>query len=214
MKRKMTIKNYLLLIMWIVISSFSVFSHARNVGTIGQIYSINEEDFLEFIEARVLLMQQNGALSNLKKNMQHQAESYRDRPKPVEGITHTDVAKNWLFDPSIVLDHDVLTPDGKIIAKNGTRVNPLTYVALKRTLIFYDADDKKEIEWISQLDKKIKGNDKLILVKGSVLQEEKRLSKQIYFDQSGHLTTRFGITHVPAVVVQEGNLLRIREVKP
>ena len=211
---RMAIKQFSLFIIMILASSIANFSYAKNVGTIGQIYSIDETDFLEFIQERVLLMQQNGSLTRLKQDMQHHAESYRDRPTPVQGIEHALASKSWVFDPSIVVDHDVITPNGKIIATKGTRVNPLTYVSLNKTLIFYDADDKKEMEWVAQIDKKLHGKDKLILVKGSVLQEEKRLSQQIYFDQAGRLTNRFGITHVPAMVAQDGNLLRISEVKP
>lgn len=206
--------KYLFVLTLGILSCTGSFCYAKNVGTIGQIYSIEEIDFLDFIQARASLMQQNGGLKNLQQTMQQRAISYRDRPTPVENITHTVTAKSWAFDPSIVLDHDVFTADGKIIAKSGTRVNPLNYVPLSKTLIFYDADDKNEVDWVTQLDSKLKGKDKLVVVKGSVLQEEKRLSKTIYFDQSGKLTKRFGIEHVPATVTQEGSLLRISEVKP
>ena len=47
---------------------------------------------------------------------------------------------------------------------------------------------------------------------GSVLDAEKQMQQPIYFDQAGKLTTRFGITHVPAVVMQEGLYLKITEV--
>jgi conjugal transfer pilus assembly protein TraW len=186
---------------------------AKNIGTIGKIYPINEIDFLEFIKSRALSMQQNGMLSTLQKDMQKQAVHYRDRPASVIGLSRTPKSKSWLFDPSIILASDVKTPEGKVIATAGTRVNPLVHISLTRTLIFYDADDKKQMEWVLSMDKKLKGQDKIILVNGSTLQEEKRLSKQIYFDQAGLLITRFHIQHVPATVEQEGNALRIREVK-
>ena len=192
---------------------FSTCVYAKNLGTIGQVYSINEVDFLDFIRSRASVMQQNGLVNKLQNDMQKSAALYRDRPTPVVGLTQATESKSWLFDPSIVLDHDVTAQDGKTIALQGTRVNPLVHVSLSKTLIFYDADDKKEIEWLTRIDKKLKGKTKLILVKGSVLVEEKRLSKQIYFDQAGRLTTRFNIKHVPALIFQEGTLLRISEVK-
>lgn len=187
--------------------------YAKDLGAIGQVYPINEVDFLDFIQSRALAMQQNGLVTKLQNDMQKSAALYRDRPTAVVGLTPAIESKSWLFDPSIVLDHDVISQDGKIIATQGTRVNPLVHVSLSKTLIFYDADDKKEIEWVTQLDKKLKGKDKFILVKGSILNEEKRLSKQVYFDQSGRLIARFNIKHVPALVSQEGAYLRISEVK-
>lgn len=187
---------------------------ATNVGTIGQVYPIQEMDFLDFIQSRALSMQQNGMLNKLQQDMKAHAESYRDRPTPVAEMSHTAEQKSWAYDPSIVLDHDVVTPEGKLIGLQGTRINPLVYASLSKTLIFYDADDKKQMEWVLNMDKKLKGKDKIILVKGSILAEESRLKKEIYFDQGGHLTTKFGITHVPSIVYQVGLGLRVSEVLP
>jgi conjugal transfer pilus assembly protein TraW len=196
-----------------VIMSMSLPIYAKNVGTIGQIYSIKEVDFLEFIQSRALSMQQNGLLNRLQNDMQKNAEEYRNRPTPVKNVAHSTETKSWILDPSIILDHDVLTPEGKLIAAQGTRVNPLAYIALSKALIFYDADDKKEMQWVLEMDKKLNGKDKVILVNGSLLIEEKRLGKQVYFDQSGHLAERFNIKHVPAIVIQEGQHLRVSEIK-
>lgn len=79
---------------------------------------------------------------------------------------------------------------------------------------FFDADDVAEVKWVIALDKKLKGQDKLILVKGSLLTQEKIFTKPIYFDQAGHLTTHFGITRVPALVQQHGLQLKISEIAP
>jgi conjugal transfer pilus assembly protein TraW len=65
---------------------------------------------------------------------------------------------------------------------------------------------------VQDQDKKLKGRDKLILINGSVLDQEKHFKKPIYFDQAGKLTSRFGITHVPAIITQEGMKLIVTEV--
>ncbi len=85
---------------------------------------------------------------------------------------------------------------------------------MSKVLIFYDADDKDEVKWVVDVDKKLGGHDKLILVNGSLLTEEKRFLKPIYFDQGGKLVNHFGIQHVPAAISQEDRSLRITEVKP
>lgn len=212
MKRLM--KKYNQFILLLILFNLISFCYAKNIGTVGQIYSIDEMDFLDFIKEKTLLVEKNGGVTHLQQTMKKRANEYRDRPAPVENVTHADKSESWLFDPSIVLDHDVFSANGKLIARKGTQVNPLKFVHLNKTLIFYDADDVKETAWVAQFDKKVQGNDKLTLVKGSLLQEEKRFSKAIYFDQAGRLTARFNIKHVPAVVSEEGNLLRISEVKP
>lgn len=195
---------------------FILASHlsAKDLGVMGDIYPIEEPDFLEFLQSRAAVIEKNGGLQQLQNKMQQDAVQYRDRPKPVSGIQTTHDNKSWDFDPSIVLDHDVLTPEGKVIAVAGTHVNPLVYISLKKTLIFYDADDEAQVKWAVAQDIQRKGQDKLILVNGRLLSEEKRFGKPIYFDQKGLLTTRFSIKHVPATVSQNGLLLHISEITP
>jgi conjugal transfer pilus assembly protein TraW len=186
---------------------------AKDLGVMGETYPIAEVDFLDFIQSRAANIQQSGAWQALQDKSQQKAVQYRDRPKAVAGMLRTQTAKSWHFDPSIVLDHDVKTHEGKIIAARGSRVNPLQVVSLSKTLIFYNSDDPEQVTWVIMQDKKLKGKTKLILVNGSVLNQEKHFKKAIYFDQEARLTSRFGITHVPAIVRQEGWTLRIEEVK-
>jgi len=62
------------------------------------------------------------------------------------------------------------------------------------------------------VDKIFSGKDKLILVDGSVLKALNLFKKLVYFDQAWHLTTHFAIHHVPAILRQHGELLKISEV--
>jgi len=219
MKINLSFVGFLLMAITCILFSKNIFAndYLQHDGTslevMGETYPIIEMDFLDFIKSRIEMMQKNGQWQSLQNHVQKDAIRYRDRPKKVEGITRVRETKSWKFDPSIVLDHDVMTPDGKMIALAGTHVNPLIYAALSKALVFYDGDDADQVKWALDQDKKLKGNDKLILVNGSILSQEKLFKKPIYFDQAGRLTTRFGITHVPSVVVQDGMVLSITEVK-
>ena len=51
-----------------------------------------------------------------------------------------------------------------------------------------------------------------VLVGGSYLELMQAWQQPVYFDQAGRLTGRLGITHVPALVSQEGLKLRIDEM--
>ena len=84
----------------------------------------------------------------------------------------------------------------------------------RNTWIFYDADDKLQVNLVLQEDQKLKGKDKLILVNGSIFTQMKLFKKRIYFDQYGKFTARLGIMHVPAEVRQKGEVLEIIEVVP
>jgi hypothetical protein len=51
------------------------------------------------------------------------------------------------------------------------------------------------------------------LVKGAPLQMMKDLGIPIFFDQFGKITHKLGIKQVPAIVTQEGMLLKVEEQK-
>ncbi|MDR0774377.1 MAG: hypothetical protein LBE72_03600 [Rickettsia sp.] len=82
-------------------------------------------------------------------------------------------------------------------------------------MIFIDSRDKEQVEWFKQQQSSsvIKAEDKLILVAGRPLDLQKELDREVYFDQAGVLTTKFKIKQVPAIIQQEGKVLRIKEVK-
>lgn len=199
----------LISIMLIPISPIN--TYAKDLGVMGETYSIQETDFIDFIKNRVIEMEHSGELKAVQDHLQKRAMIQRDRPTPLL-LPHVAQAKTVLFNPSIVLDHDIQARDGEVIAKAGTIINPLTIISLSKTLIFYDADDVKERKWVAEIDKKLKGREKLILVKGSILTEESRLKRRVYFDQEGKLTSRLGVKRVPTVVEQAGLLLRLKEI--
>lgn len=128
--------NIIILITMITILLISENAIAKDFGVIGETYPIIEMNFMEFITFRAQAAQTNGQWQNLQKQMQREANNYRDRPKPVLGITKTLEDKSWLFDPTIVLDRNLTTPDGKLIAFGGTKINPLHSISLTKTLIF------------------------------------------------------------------------------
>lgn len=207
---RITLKIFWIGFWWMM--SFS-FCFAHDFGKVGETFSIDEEDFLKFIQARALSFANGQQWGQMQKDTVEKTKRYLDRPTPVSLITAANQNRNFVFDPSIILDHDVLNASGQFIAKKGTRVNPLLYVSLDKTLIFYNADDPKEREFVLKKEQTLKGQTKLILVNGSILEEERRLKKIVYFDQSGKLVNRFGILHTPCTVEQQGSVLKISEVK-
>ena len=71
-------------------------------------------------------------------------------------------------------------------------------------MLFIDGDDELQVKFA------LKGQAKIILVKGSPLKLQRKEKIWIYFDQGGILTSKLGITQVPALVVQEGLQLKIK----
>ena len=210
MKRNWAFAFILLLIYTLV----GDFVYAKDFGVLGEVYPIKETDFLEFIKTKLKSMEQNGELKKMQEQMIAAVKRHVDRPTPVAGITRTLKNRKWSFDPTFTVTKDFADNHGRIFARAGDKYNPLKIAPWRNTWIFYNADDKEQVNWVIQENKKLQGKDKLILINGSVFTQMQLFKKRIYFDQYGKFTTKLGITHVPAEVRQKGEDLEITEVTP
>ena len=127
-----------------------------------------------------------------------------ERPTSVTGITKAKESKEFFYDPTYVLTHDIRDHNNQLLHPAGTKVNPLEFTPLKEALLFIDGDDDSQVKFA------LKQQAKIILVKGSPLKLQRKEKIWIYFDQGGILTSKLGITQVPALVTQEGLQLKIK----
>ena len=211
-------KNQLIIIL-LVLTIAILPVYAKDFGTQGHSYQITEQEFLQMIAERLKKI-------DMSKEQEKMQKVVRDRvknPRAIESVKPATATRSFYFDPTYTLDKDVVLPCGKILHKAGTQVNPLEHMDLNRRLLFIDARRIEQVKWLrAQLDKPLQEQkelveDRVILVGGSpftlkeLLKDEHK--NKVYFDQNGELTTRFGITGSPAVVVQDGLRLRIDEIK-
>lgn len=222
----------------IIIFIFPTYVFAKDLGNYGQVFIIKEQGFLEMINEKMNKLD----MEKLNKEMQEKAKEKIMHPKAIFGIVPATKTKIFYYDPSFVLAEDIVLPCGTIVHRAGTSVNPLKYMTLERELVFVDAREKRQIAWLkgklkNQYVTQGEVNDnrdggsalvyvnnnqqqvRIILVGGSVFALEEELQEfseeikdQVYFDQDGALVHKFGITHSPAVVVQEGEKLKILEI--
>jgi conjugal transfer pilus assembly protein TraW len=196
-------------------------SYAADFGVIGQTFPITEESFIAMLKKRL----DSVDIEKEQEKVQARAKEQIENPLPVSGITEATKYRVFYFDPSYTLDKDVVLPCGKILHKAGTKVNPLEHMDLNRRLFFIDGRKPKQVVWLKeQLDTKVLAQeqkeqveDRIILVGGSVFKLKEILGQdhedKVYFDQVGELTKKFGIKAVPALVEQEGLVLKIKEIK-
>jgi conjugal transfer pilus assembly protein TraW len=182
---------------------------AKDYGQVGTVFPVTESDLLRVIEMKLSNLQSTGQIDAMNAKFRARTEAKVRRPTPVPGIERATVARSWLFDPSIVIDHDIRDQKGNLIAPQGRRVNPLDFVVVKTPLVFIDGDDPAQVAWAL---KRYDASAKLIMVAGAPLEAMTTHQRRFYFDQEGRLTTKFGIHAVPAVVVQEGHAMRINEI--
>jgi len=189
--------------------------HGRtDLGVIGPVYSIREQDFLEYIRNKLAAMQRSGELRSLQQQELDKARKSIERPTPVPGITRTVKPHVFYIDPALSVDHAIRDAEGRIIAMPGSRVNPFDYMTMSKHLLFIDGDDVDQVAWAAAMDERYHGHVKTILVSGSPIDLMKNWKRRVYFDQHGVLSQRFHIRHVPAIVSQDKKRLRVAEVLP
>lgn len=179
---------------------------------LGPTYEIKEEDFLKFIEKRLREMEKSGRLERLRKEAIKRVTNSIEHPPAVSGITTAKKARTFYFDPTIVLAEPLYDHKGQIMYPAGTTVNPFDYVNLSNNLIFIDGRDEAQVEFALEVMKYYQDRAKIVLTAGSYMELMRKNKVWFYYDQRGFLTSKWGITAVPAVVSQQGRVLRIDEI--
>jgi conjugal transfer pilus assembly protein TraW len=187
-------------------------AHAEDLGRIGPTYPIAERHLLDHIMSRLREKERTGELKKLEQLAKERATQSVNNPTPVPGLARTQAARTYYFDPTFVLDRNVVDENGALMFPAGTRKNPLDVVSLSKHLLFFDARDQRQVTRARELIDVYQGRVKPILVGGSYMDLMKAWKLRVYYDQEGVLVRKFGITAVPAIVSQEGQRLRIDEV--
>jgi conjugal transfer pilus assembly protein TraW len=195
-------------------------ARAKDLGTHGVIYPIKEGDPIALIQQKLKTMEDSGELKRRNLELQKKVRASVERPKPVYGITKATKNRAFYFDPTYVAKENLYDPQGRVFAKKGMRINSLETISLSQTLIFFDGDDEERLAWVKERlanqpssQNKQEKPVRLILTKGAPLTLAEDLGIPVYFDQSGILTTKLGIKHVPAMVTQEKHQLKIEEIR-
>ena len=184
--------------------------HARDLGTYGVIYPIEEKNPIILIQSKLKHMKENGELERHRQELQNKTKAAIERPKPVEGISKAPGSRVFYYDPTYIVLENLKDHTGRVFYKKGTKINPLETVNLSQGLLFFDGDDEDQVAFVRE---KLKERSlKLILVKGAPLVLSEQLKVPVYFDQAGLLTKKLGIGNVPALVNQKDLLLRIEEI--
>jgi conjugal transfer pilus assembly protein TraW len=186
---------------------------AARPEVLGPLYPIAEPDMLEQIEARLRAMERSGELQRLMREGQERGVRSAQYPKPVDGVGRAMANRSYTFDPSVRVPRDVTDDNGRVLVKAGTVVNPLDYVAMAKWLVFFDGRDAGQVALAHRLGEQYGWAIKPILVAGGPLDVSRRWKRQVYFDQGGFLVQRLGIRNVPALVTQQGKVLRIDELR-
>lgn len=187
-------------------------SHAEELGQIGPVYPIGEESALDTILNRLKEKERTGELKRIEQEAIKRSVASAKNPKPVEGLTTVHERSQRLIDPTVTYNRAVTTDDGQIVVPAGSKINPLLVTSLSKRLVFFDGRDRAQAEAVRKMVAKAGPKVKPILVAGSWFDTSKAWKTQVYYDQQGKLSQRFGIKAVPSVISQQGAMLLVEEV--
>ncbi len=186
-------------------------AHSEDLGVVGPTYPIAEHDAVVMLKHRLGQLQASGGLAALQQRARRRAmHDITDMPA-VPGVSTVTEYAQRLIDPTVTYSKPVLNDEGAVIVPAGTRINPLDIVTLRERLVFFDGRDPAQVKAARALADRDGAAVKPILIGGSWFDLTKSWKRQVYFDQQGRLTQRFGITRVPAVISQRGNQLLLEE---
>jgi conjugal transfer pilus assembly protein TraW len=186
----------------------------ETLGVIGTTYPIAEEHLLKMIEARLRAKERSGELARIQNQIIERGRQAVLSPQAL-GLAPVTAPRTFYFDPSYVLDRNILDASGRLLFAAGTRANPLDIVTMGRRLLFFDGRDGRQLQLAERLRAGVDGDRiKPVLVGGSYLELMRRWKVPVYYDQKGNLVRRLKIERVPALVTQEGRRLRIDELVP
>lgn len=187
-------------------------AHAESIGTIGQTYPIGEESALTMIMNKLRQKERSGEMKKYQQEaIKRSLGSVKNMP-PVQGIETVTVRAQHLIDPTVYYPKAITTDEGRIVVPAGAKINPLMVTSLTKRLVFFDGRDPVQAAAVRRMVQRESTKVKPILVAGSWLDLTKAWKTQVYYDQKGTLSQRFGIRAVPSIISQQGASLLLQEI--
>jgi conjugal transfer pilus assembly protein TraW len=190
----------------------STAARAEELGVIGPVYPIGEESALDTILTKLKEKERSGELKKIQDEAIKRSVNSAKNPAPVGGLVTAKERKERLIDPTVTYNQAVKTEEGAIVVPAGAKINPLLVTSLSKKLVFFDGRDKAQTEAVRKMVAKYSTKVKPILVAGSWYDTSKAWKTQVYYDQHGKLSQRFGIHAVPTVISQQGAMLLLQEI--
>lgn len=113
-----------------------------------------------------------------------------------------------LFDPTYSIPRDIVDDKGRLFFAKGTKVNVYERIRLPGRYIVI-SPEPADYRWLDEVAKPT-SSDKLLLASGNVLKVRQTTGREVYL-LDAHFTERLGLKAVPAIVSQEGTMLRVNE---
>lgn len=175
-----------------------------DLGVRGTLYEIKEKSFKDDITMRIKQID----YAYWEKQMLESAEKSMQIMSNKENCIEN---KNYKYDPSFVIDQDIVIPyTKKILFKKGYKYNPLkeNKIQFKKYQIFIDADDSVQ----KMLAVKYSNMADVFVVKGNVKNLlEDNIQAYIYREEAEGKA--FKVSCLPTIFAQDNFLFNVSEYK-
>lgn len=185
-------------------------SLARDLGTHGPVFPVEEPSILDAIHDRLSAMETSGELEEIRRGMEDTTRGYVNRPRPVLGLRKATEERYYNVDLSITVERDIADHRGVVFAKAGDVINPLHYSHFTKRIVLLDGDDRKQVDWALSHGTEI--DTLLVLTSGAPLDLTKAHGRRFYFDQDGVISNRFGVRALPAEIIRGDDVMHVHEV--
>lgn len=194
----------------------------RSRKVMGELYAIDEPDILAIIEERAKKFDWAPVLTRAQNRMANNL-------KPGFDLPTANKADTRYFTPTFTVPHDITAPApdgqaGAVLAQAGQTLNLLDHTRLQVPVIVFDASDVRQVklvrEWLQlpeyrSADLFVIGGDLTPRTERSpVTTDIANALKRPVYPWLAKLSERMGVEAVPAIVVQEGERLRITTFDP
>lgn len=125
-------------------------------------------------------------------------------------INSLSIAREFYWSPDIEIEKDITDSAGKILYHAGSKIKPYKEIKLGNLLLL-DGTNILHVKW-ALLSKKNKPHSTLMLIKGSGDKLSAKHGTEFIEDKSHYFLNKFGVKNLPAIILQEGDRICVREI--
>ncbi|KAA0574593.1 hypothetical protein FZ983_27210 [Azospirillum sp. B21] len=181
-----------------------------DLGVWGPTVAVTEPDLVEVITQRVQSMDMTAMRDRAVQRFWKQARFFELAAAPANRVRE--------IDPSRVLQQDILTPDGKVVAHAGQRLNPLEKLPWHFSLVVFDGRSPEQIDQVRKVLAGSPGRQWTLITTAverddgfkDLVRIQDQLNSRVYLLQPG-MVENLGLEFVPAVVEAVNGKLRVTE---
>jgi len=179
------------------------FGVIKNFGTVGETYPVVEPDILAELRADARQHQPT------REEIVQKVRTYQ--PRNLQPLPRATQNRTFLADMTYTFKKDIVDGKGNIIYPRGYTFNPLDYYSFHGGMVVIDGSDPDQIKWFEK-SPYFNNHQARLLLSGGYAYDLVEQYKRPVFYLTKIIARRLQLAAVPAVVVQKGKKLQVREV--